>query len=54
MAKTVCRFQHTKNRGRKNGDKDEKALHKLINNEMNLGNILINLRNGKCSEPINT
>ena len=40
MAKTICRIQHK----RKNGDKDEKALHKLMNDAV-YGKTMKNLRN---------
>ena len=39
MATTIYWIQHTKkNRTRKNGDKDGKALHKLMNNSAYNGN----------------
>ena len=45
MAKTLCWIQHTKkNRSRKNGEKDGKALHKLMNNAV-YGKTIENLRN---------
>ena len=40
MAKTICQIQHK----RKNGDKDEKALHKLMNDAV-YGKTMKNLRN---------
>ena len=45
MAKTLCWIQHTKkNRSRKNGEKDGKALYKLMNNAV-YGKTIQNLRN---------
>ena len=45
MAKTLCWIQHTKkNRSRKNGEKDGKALYKLMNNAV-YGKTIENLRN---------
>ena len=44
MAKTICWVQHTKkNINRKNGDKDGKALCKLMNNDV-YGKTIENLR----------
>ena len=35
MAKIICRIQHPKkNRSKKNGGKDGKALHKLMNDAL--------------------
>ena len=45
IAKTLCWIQHTKkNRSRKNGEKDGKALYKLMNNAV-YGKTIENLRN---------
>ena len=45
MAKTICWIQHQKRiKAEKNGDKDWKALHKLMNNAV-LGKTMENLRN---------
>ena len=45
MAKTICWIQHQKRiKAEKNGDKDWKALQKLMNNAV-LGKTMENLRN---------
>ena len=45
MAKTICWFQYTQKKSRKNGDKDGKELYKLMNNAV-YGKTMENLRNG--------
>ena len=44
MAKTIVEF-NKKNRGKKSGDKDGKALYKLMNIDV-YGEAMENLRNG--------
>ena len=45
MAKIICRIQHPKkNRSKKNGGKDGKALHKLMNDALH-NKTMENLRN---------
>ena len=44
MAKTICWFQYTQKKSRKNGDKDGKELYKLMNNAV-YGKTMENLRN---------
>ena len=43
MALTVCWVQHTKDRSRKNGEKDGKAFYKLMNNSVH-GKTMENVR----------
>ena len=43
MAKTICWIQQKNNWSRKNGDKDEKALHKLMDDAV-YGKAMENLK----------
>ena len=45
MTKTICQIQYTrKNKNRKNGDEDEKALYYLMSNAR-YGKAMVNVKN---------